>query len=73
MEENIESIDGYLEKLALISEGIDALHGGKKAIVFELNKDEFIKVRDSLKTIGEDKTEFKIDISGIEFIFLLSE
>lgn len=73
MEENNESVGGYLEKLALISEGIDVLHEGKKAIVFELKKDDFIKVRDSFKTVPEDKTEFKIDISGIEFIYLLSE
>lgn len=73
MAEINESTGEYLEKLALISEGIDVLHGGKKAIVFELNKDEFIKVRDLLKTVPEDKTEFKIDISGIEFIYLLSE
>jgi hypothetical protein len=73
MEETAEGVDRYLEKLALISEGIDVLHEGKKAIVFELNRDEFIKLRDSLKTVGEDKTEFKIDISGIEFIYLLNE
>ena len=73
MEENNEGVGEYLEKLALISEGIDALHMGKKAIVFELNKDEFIKIRDLLKTVPENKTEFKIDISGIEFIYLLSE
>ena len=52
----------------LISEGIDVLHTGKKAVVFQLNREEFIKVRDLLKTVGDDKTEFKIDISGIEFI-----
>lgn len=73
MEENTESVGGYLEKLALISEGIDVIHSGKKALIFELKKDEFIKVRDLLKTVPEDKTEFKIDISGVEFIYLLSE
>jgi len=73
MEENQEGFNGYLERLALICEGIDVLHAGKKAVVFQLNRDEFLQVRDSLKSVGDDKTEFKIDISGIEFIYLLSE
>lgn len=73
MEENIEKFDEYLEKLALISVAIDELHLGKKAVVFELKKEDFLKVRDSLKNIESDKTQFKIDISGIEFIYLLDE
>jgi hypothetical protein len=73
MAENQESVDGYLEKLALISEGIDLLHPGTKAVIFDLPKDEFIKTRDLIKNISEDKDKFKIDISGIEFIYLLSE
>lgn len=73
MEENTEGVGDYLEKLALISEGIDVIHQGKKAVVFDLNKEEFIKVRDLLKTVPQDKTEFKIDISGVEFIYLLNE
>ena len=73
MDENQESIDGYLEKLALIAQGIDELHIGKKAIVFDLKKEDFIKVRDTIKGIAEDKDRFKIDISGVEFIYLLNE
>jgi hypothetical protein len=73
MGENQESFDGYLEKLALISEGIDELYSGKKTIVFELNREEFVKMRNILKGGDEDKDRFKIDISGIEFIYLLDE
>jgi hypothetical protein len=73
MDKNQESVDEYLERLALISEGIDVIHSGKKAIVFDLKKEEFIKIRDMLKGIPEDKNQFKIDISGIEFIYLLNE
>ena len=73
MEQNQESFDGYLEKLALISEGIDALHLGKKAIVFDLEREEFLKVRNVLKNVPEDKEQFKIDISGVEFIYLLNK
>lgn len=73
MDQNQESIDGYLEKLALISEGIEELHLGKKAVVFDLPKEEFIKTRDMFEKIDKDKTQFKVDISGIEFIYLLNE
>jgi hypothetical protein len=73
MAENQESIDGYLEKLALIVSGIEEIHQGKKAVIFDLPKDEFISVRDKLKNIPEDKDKFKIDISGIEIIYLLNE
>mgnify|MGYP003349601188 CR=1 FL=1 len=73
MDEIKESFDGYLEKLALLAQGIDELHSGKKAIIFDLKKDDFIKVRDLMKGIAEDKEQFKIDISGVEFIYLLSE
>jgi hypothetical protein len=73
MAENQESFDGYLEKLALISEGIDELYSGKKTIVFELNREEFVKMRNILKGADEDKDRFKVDISGVEFIYLLDE
>jgi hypothetical protein len=73
MAENKEGIDGYLERLALIAEGVDQTHIGSKAIIFDLPKDEFIKIRDLLKNISEDKDRFKIDISGVEFIYLLNE
>jgi hypothetical protein len=73
MAENKEGVDQYLEKLALIAEGIDQVHIGSKAIIFDLSKEEFIKVRDLLKNISEDKDRFKIDISGVEFIYLLNE
>jgi hypothetical protein len=68
-----ESIDGYLEKLALITSGLDEVHSGKKAIVFDLSKEEFLGLRDKLKNIPEDKDKFKIDISGIEIIYLMNE
>ena len=72
MGENQESFDGYLEKLALISEGIDELYSGKKTIVFELNREEFVKMRNILKGGDEDKDRFKVDISGVEFIYLFN-
>jgi len=73
MAENQESTDEYLERLALLAEGLDQIHFGSKAVIFDLKKEEFIKIRDLLKNISEDKDKFKLDISGIEFIYLLNE
>ena len=40
MAENKKSVDGIIEKLALISEAADSMFpDGKKAIIFELKKD----------------------------------
>jgi hypothetical protein len=73
MAENQEGINEYLEKLALLAEGLDQMHIGSKAIIFDMPKEEFIKTRDLVKNISEDKDKFKIDISGVEFIYLLNE
>jgi hypothetical protein len=73
MAETEESFDGYLEKLALLCEAFDELHEGKKVVVFEVNRENFVKLRNGLKNVGDDKNEFKIDISGVEFIYLLNE
>ncbi len=72
MAEDKNSFDGYLEKLALIADAVDALHQGKKAIVFELKKDELNQIKDIVKS-KDDGNQFKIDISGVEFIYLLNE
>jgi hypothetical protein len=73
MEKVEESFDGYLEKLAVLCDAFDNLHPGKKAVVFELNRETFVKMRKNLKNITDDENKFKIDISGIEFIYLLDE
>lgn len=73
MAEDKESFDGYLEKLALIADAVDDLYQGRKTLIFELKRDEFIRMRDILKGANENQEQFKIDISGIEFIYLLDE
>ena len=73
MAEVKESFDGYLGKLALLADALDELYQGKKTVVFELNREEFVKMRNEVKNVQEDKDKFKIDISGIEFIYLLDE
>ena len=41
--------------------------------VFELPKNEFKKVQNNFRDVDRMHKSFKIDISGVEFIFLLDE
>jgi hypothetical protein len=71
MEENSKSIDGIVEKLALIVDATDDLFpDGKMAVVFQLNETDFKRVQANFREIDRGHKEFKIDISGTEFIFL---
>ena len=74
MAENQKSIDGIIEKLALIADATDSLFPeGRKVVVFELKQPDFKKVQNNFRDIDRMHKQFKIDISGIEFIFLLDE
>ena len=71
MEENYKSVDGVIEKLAIISEAVETLFPeGKSAVVFQLNNEDFKKVQSKFREIDRTHKKFKIDISGVEFIFL---
>ena len=68
------SIDGIIEKLAIIAEASDDLFpNGRKAIVFELKREDFKRVQNNFRQVDHSHKQFKIDISGVEFIFLLDE
>lgn len=72
MAEDQKSIDGIIEKLALISDASSQLFpDGKIAMVFELNESDFKRVQNNFREVDRNHKQFKIDISGIEFIFLL--
>jgi len=74
MGENQKSIDGIIEKLAIISEATDTLFpDGRKAVVFELKLEDFKRVQQNFREVDQSHKQFKIDISGVEFIFLLDE
>ena len=74
MENNSEIIYGTIERMALISDAIDNLFvNGRKVIVVELKKNDFEETKKQFKNISPDLTQFKIDISGVEFIFILDE
>ena len=71
MEQNQKSIDGIVEKLALIVEATDSLFpNGKMAVVFQLNDVDFKRVQENFREVDRNHKQFKIDISGTEFIFL---
>jgi hypothetical protein len=71
MEENNKSIDGIVERLALIVEATDTLFpDGKMAVVFQLNETDFKRVQENFREVDRGHKQFKIDISGTEFIFL---
>lgn len=71
MEENYKSIDGVIDKLALVSDALESLFpDGKSAVVFQLNTEDFKKVQNNFRDVDRNHKQFKIDISGIEFIFL---
>jgi hypothetical protein len=72
MAEDQKSIDGIIEKLALISDASSQLFPeGRIAMVFDLKEDDFKKVQNNFREVDRNHKQFKIDISGIEFIFLL--
>jgi hypothetical protein len=72
MAEDQKSIDGIIEKLALISDASSQLFpDGRIAMVFELNESDFKRVQNNFREVDRNHKQFKIDISGIEFIFLL--
>ena len=72
MEENQKSIDGIIEKLALVADAIDSLFpDGKSAIAFELKSGDFKRVQNNFRQVDRTHKQFKIVISNTEFMFLL--
>jgi hypothetical protein len=73
MAENQKSDNGELGKLALIADGLQNLYKGKSTIIFELNSNEYNRMLESFQQIDKSLRQFKIDISGTDFIFMLTE
>ncbi len=69
-----KSDDGVIEKLAIISNAMEDLFpDGKFISVLELGKKDFKKVQKNFRDIDRSHKRFKIDISGVEFVFILDE
>jgi hypothetical protein len=68
-----EGINGLIQKLAQISDDLSTVFpNGKSVVVFSLNETDFNDTKLQVDNFGDMK-QFKIDISGIEFIFLKDE
>jgi hypothetical protein len=74
MGETTQSIDGIIEKLALVADGLQTLFpDGTMAVAMELNYDDYKKVQKNFRDVDRDFKQFKIDMSGVEFMFLLKD
>lgn len=70
MGKNKEGINGIIQKLAMVSENLyDFLPEAKSVVVFSLNEKDFQMMKTQVNDFSSNE-QFKIDISGIEFIFL---
>lgn len=63
---------GILEELARLADSVQNLYQGKTTFVFELEKQEFSEMLEFFKDVDKESKTFKIDISGCEFIYILT-
>jgi hypothetical protein len=73
MAENKSNDLGELEKLALIADSLQTMFRGKSSVVLELNKEEYRKIITHFREIDRHHTQFTIDMSGTDFLFILNE
>ena len=74
MAETDKSFDGIIEKLALVADGLQTLFpDGVMAVAMELKYDDYKKVQKNFRDVDRDFKQFKIDMSGVEFMFLLKD
>jgi hypothetical protein len=73
MAENQKSVE-LLTKLAMITDAVQNTIEGKVSVIFEVKQQEYEKLYLQFEnSLTEDNKQFKIDISGTDFIFLLDE
>lgn len=64
---------GALSDLAEIAEKLTDMYNGTTAVIFELERDEYIPVLNMFREVDRKAEKFKIDISGVEFIYILKK
>ena len=73
MATNKEGINGLIQKLAIVSDDVTKIFPkGKSVIIYSLNDDDFNQTKMQLNDFSQ-MNQFKIDISGTEFIFFRDE
>jgi hypothetical protein len=74
MEKNKEGVNGVIQKFAMLSDAlVDMFPKAKSVVVFCLNNEDFNTTKAQVNNFDNNTTQFKIDISGTEFIFLKDE
>jgi len=70
----IEKGAELLAKLAMITEAAQEAINGKVSIVYEVSKKDFFDLYSTFeKNLDASKKQFKVEISGTDFIFLSDE
>jgi hypothetical protein len=73
MAKNKESVNDLIFKLANISDDLIKIYpNGKSVVVFSLSNEDFKNTKLQVNDFSNTE-QFKIDISGTEFIFLMDE
>ena len=74
MAENKNPTLGELEKLALLSDYIsDIFPDGEAIVVYELKNEDYTKMISKFREIDRHHKQFTIEISGVDFHFMLDE
>jgi hypothetical protein len=74
MEKNDKGVNGLIERLAFLSDEVGKVFPkGKSVVVYSLVDEDFNFVKTQVGNFDSTTKQFKIDISGIEFIFLKDE
>lgn len=64
----------FLKKMALMTDELEGMFNGKATFILQLKDYEFRKTVLEFEDVPDpEKKEFKIEISGTDFIFLLDE
>jgi hypothetical protein len=64
---------GVLSDLAEIADRVSEIYRGKATIVFELDKEEYLSTLNMFREVDRNNEKFKIDISNVEFIYILNK
>lgn len=64
---------GVLSDLAEIADKLENVYRGRKTVIFELDKEEYQTTINMFREIDRKNDKFKVDISGIEFIYILNK
>lgn len=70
MDENKKDF-GILSDLADVADKLQSLHDGRVAIIYELDRYDYDKAIRMFEKVDRKSDSFKIDISGVEFIYVL--